>query len=521
MKNLKLPNLGENIQDATVLNIYLKEGKSFAKDEIILELETDKATVEIPADRSGKVLKILIKVGDKVNSGQEIVKIQEKEDSKESIKKEPIAANPKEETKEIIASSKELVLNNLGEGITEVGVLKVAVKEGQEIKQGDILLEIETDKATVEIPSQESGVVEKIFSKEGEKVKVGAKILTLSQTETPESKPIEIPESKPTETPESKPIEVVPSQKLASNEKISSPPENKINKILVAASPIVRRFARELGVDLQNVTGSLARGRISIEDVKKYVKNQSLSATGATSQAPLPDFSRWGKISHKNLSNIKKTTARNMARIWQTIPHVTNFHEVDITSLEEHFKKYQKIAAKNGLKLTITTILTKICSLALKKFPNFNASYDPHSEELICKDFISIALAVDTKDGLVVPVIRDVDKKDIYQIAKESAIISQKARDKKLSIEEMMGQSFTISSLGGVGKVKGFTPIINHPDVAILGISRSFFQNEALNRKIILPLSLSYDHRVIDGAEATRFMSYLASILEEPFFPFM
>jgi pyruvate dehydrogenase E2 component (dihydrolipoamide acetyltransferase) len=539
MTTLKVPNLGENITEATIIAVHIAKDDQINKDDIVLELETDKATVDIPAENSGKITKVLVKVGDKVAQGQDIAELEASgDDAKEEAPpvskdlKEQAPQTPETQAPEASASKsqshsslQEVLLPDLGDGIEEVGILKILVKKDQEVQEGDSLLEVETEKATLDVPAKQSGLVQEIFVQEGQKVKIGSKIFAIQITDPKkeQNNSVGVP-------PENKKIETV--EKAQIQEKSAhisqNAPASKIatgDKILIPASPIVRRFAREVGVDLTKIQGTLERGRISIEDIKSYLKqiNQSTPQL-STPSAELPDFSLWGSVEKKDFSNIKKVTARVMAQTWQTIPHVTNFHEADITNLETIGKKYKKIAEKKGVKITATILLTKACAIALQRFTNFNASYDAANQQLIVKNYIHLALAVDTAKGLVVPVVRDVDKKDIFVLAKEVAEISEKARSGKLPLEEMKGQSFTISSLGGVGNVRHFTPIINAPDVAILGISRSSqqprYQEGELTPRTILPISLSYDHRVIDGAEATGFMNYLIAILEEPFFPF-
>ena len=535
MSTLKIPNLGENITDATIIAIHLSEGKSIQKDDIILELETDKATLEIPANEPGIIKKILVKEGDNVSQGQEIAELAEGK-IQESIEKEQITPLQKVETQEIkkqvTSSNEEIILPDLGDGIKEVDVIKILIKKGQIIKTGDILLEAETDKATLEVPADKDGVVQEIFIKEGSKVKMGDKVALLAVTISSDSIPSFA--NKVVAEPINQNTKLMSSTNTI-NKKQVSVTQNKIdtkilseNKILVPTSPIVRRFAREVGVDITQVLGTLERGRISIEDVKNYIKQKSkgrdLQKTGNTTELLLPNFERWGSITRKDLNNINKVTAKSIVNIWQNVPHVTNFHEIDITELEKFQKKYKKIAEKKGVKITVTILLTKAIAVVLKKFPHFNASYDAVHQQLVVKNYIHIALAVDTPKGLLVPIIRDVDQKNIYTIAVNIANISQKAREGKLTIDEMQGQSFSISSLGAVGDVRHFTPIINYPDIAILGISRSnkrarYIDGELIARTI-LPVSLSYDHRVINGAQATSFMNYLTAILEEPFFPF-
>ena len=519
MTTLKIPNLGESITNATIISLHIKVGDKIDKDDIILELETDKATVDIPADKKGEITKVLVKIGDSIKQGQAIAEIKETSKVTTAKKQSPITDNTIKNKKNIAnQQTQEIFLQELGDGIKEASVLKLFVEKGQIIKQGDILLEVETDKATIEIPSNKNGKIQDIFITKGQITAIGAKIFTLEVTT--ESQEIDkLQDSKTTTLPTNENKNLV---KTAINTSLSN--ESTIamrDKILIPASPIVRRFAREIGVDLTQITGTLARGRICIEDVKTYTKKQNqFTKSTFSNSAKLPDFTVLENVERINLNKTKQVTASMMAKTWQIVPHVTNFHEADITSIENTRKKYKN----NEVNLTITIILTKACAIALQKFPNFNASYDSVNQQLILKKYINLGLAVETSQGLVVPVIQNVDKKNIATLATEITDISQKARNRKLTPDKLQGQSFTISSLGGVGNIKHFTPLINYPDVAILGIARSSKQAKyvdgVLVPRIILPLSLSYDHRVIDGADATRFMDYLIFVLEEPFFPF-
>ena len=534
---LKLPNLGENVSESTIITLHLEKGKNIQKDDIILELETDKATLEIPSPNCGIVKEVLVKVGDSIKQGHVVAILEEnssepaKEDpvkeeaeaEAEIPKTEPTETKPIDKPEKSAAEKKQLIiLKDLGEGIEEANILKIAVKKGEKIKKGAILIELETDKSTIEIPSDFAGKVESIAIKEGDKIKIGQKILTLSisSQETPPAKE-EPTAEKP--TTEKEPLAETNTEKPTEKNQIPTP-ASSAKDILVPASPIVRRFAREIGIDIRQVKGTLTRERICIEDVKAYAKKLLQSGKTSISSAArtLPDFSTFGETEILNLNKIKQTTATHMAATWQTVPQVTNHNEVDITDLEKMRQKYKKSVEEEGGKLTFTTILLKALIKTLIKFPNFNASYNSQNQTLVLKKYYHLGLAVDTENGLLVPVLKDVDKKNLLEIALEVGELSQKARDRKLSPEEMQGNCFTVSSLGGLGKIKFFSPIVNWPDVAILGISRSSLEpkytEDKLSPRLILPLSLSYDHRVIDGAEATRFMNHLTSLLENPFF---
>ena len=546
---LKVPNLGENISESNIIAIHLEKGKEIQKDDIILELETDKATLEIPSPDCGIVKEILVKVGDSIKQGQVVAILEEStsESAKEDPEKaeaeipktestetpeteptetpetEPTETKPTDKPEKSTAEKKQpIILKDLGEGIEEANILKIAVKKGDEIKEGTILIELETDKSTIEIPSDFAGKVESIAIKEGDKIKIGQEILTISIVSSETTPAKEEPTAeKPTEN---KPVAEKSTAKKPTETTQIPIPTSSAKTILVPASPLVRRFAREIGIDIRQVKGTLTRGRICIEDVKSYAKKLLQSGKTSISSAArtLPDFSTFGETEILNLNKIKQTTATHMAATWQTVPQVTNHNEVDITDLEKMRQKYKKSVEEKGGKLTFTIILLKALIKTLIKFPNFNASYDNQNQTLVLKKYYHLGLAVDTENGLLVPVLKDVDQKNILQIALEVGELSQKARDRKLSPEEMQGSCFTVSSLGGLGKIKFFSPIVNWPDVAILGISRSTLEakyiEDKLTPRLILPLSLSYDHRVIDGAEATRFMNYLTSLLENPFF---
>jgi pyruvate dehydrogenase E2 component (dihydrolipoamide acetyltransferase) len=426
----------------------------------------------------------------------------------------------------------------LGENITSADVTKILIKAGDTIVPDQSVLEIETDKATVEVPTEVGGTVKEVFIKEGETVKIGAVVFTVETGDEKRETKNEKRETKneKEEAEEIKPIEVhtpVTPAEVKQTEKLFEQSEipvkvNTIPQLIVPAAPSVRRFAREIGININMVMGRGPGGRISIDDVKAHAKilNEQYTNTGCSRNGlcipaeALPDFAKWGDTERKQMSNIRRKTAEHLSYAWGSIPHVTQFDKADITKLEEIRKQFSKKVELEGGKLTITAILLKIIASALKVFPQFNASIDMDKNEIIYKKYFNIGLAVDTDRGLLVPVIRDVDKKNIIQLSKELNEVSQKARDKKLTLEEMQGGSFTISNLGGIGGTY-FTPVINSPEVAILGVSRSSF--EPLYKegnfvpRLMLPLSLSYDHRVIDGADGARFMRWVIEALENPF----
>ena len=426
---------------------------------------------------------------------------------------------------------KEIKLPELGENIDSADVVKVLIKPGDEIKVDQVLIEIETDKATVEVPSEVSGIIKEVRVKEGTKAKVGEVLFII------ESKENEVEENNKNKLKEDEEVNLGP----VKNDEIQTPVQIKKEKTIPAAeqkidlpdkiapaAPSVRRFAREIGININLISGSGPGGRISMNDVKMYAKglNEKLSkgslqaaAIGINIEA-FPDFTKWGDVDRKPMSNIRKKTAQHLSFAWSTIPHVTQFDKADITEIEKSRKKFVYLSDNSGGKLTITAILLKIAASALKIFPQFNSSIDVDKSEIIYKKYYNIGIAVDTDRGLLVPVIRDVDKKNIVELSVELNEISVKARDKKLSLEDMQGGCFTISNLGGIGGTY-FTPVINSPEVAILGVSRGSYEQVYINgnfqTRLMLPLSLSYDHRIIDGADAVRFIRWISDALENPF----
>jgi pyruvate dehydrogenase E2 component (dihydrolipoamide acetyltransferase) len=419
---------------------------------------------------------------------------------------------------------KEVFVPDLG-NITNAAIIEIAVKPGDAINAEDTLITLESDKASMDIPSPFAGVVKTVAVKIGDKVEAGKVILTLeseeeqatAQAEQKAEASVAIKETK--EKIEEKQFDVV-SQAKETEEPIASA---SANPIAVHAGPAVRRLAREFGVDLSQVTPTGPKSRILKEDVQLFVKatlSRISKQNGGFNLPTLPivDFSQFGEIEAKPLSRIKRLTATNLHRNWLLVPHVTQFEEADITELDAFRKNEQAQAEKQGIKLTPLAFIMKAVVTTLKAFPAFNASLDANGEQLILKKYFHIGVAVDTPEGLVVPVIRDVDKKNLLTLAKELAEVSAKAREKKLAPNDMQGSSFTISSLGGIGGT-AFTPIVNLPDVAILGVSKStikpVYQQGQFVPRLMLPLSLSYDHRVIDGAEGARFIVHLAACLSD------
>jgi len=534
----KLPELGENIDQAEIVKVMVAVGDKIEIDQILLEIETDKATVEVPSEFAGVVKTVEAKDGDTLKIGDvvftyeeggsnvEVTKQEESEEVKSETKVEetPIVAKPTSTS----PSKAEFKLPELGENIETAEVVNVLVKTGDKIENDQVVIEIETDKATVEVPSDISGIVKDVKIKAGETIKVGSTIFTLESAGTSLNA-----STQKTETVKQveKPVKVNKQQPIAEPAKTKvineAPNQKEFAHKIAPAAPTTRRFAREIGIDINEVNGSGPGGRISIPDIKLFAKsiNEKIKSGGSgmpigIKREVLPDFSKWGNIERKPMSNVRKKTAEHLSYAWSTIPHVTQFDKADITDLEKMRKQFAKKAESAGGKLTVTAILMKVIASALKVFPQFNASIDMDKKEIIYKDYFNIGIAVDTEKGLIVPVVRDVDQKNILDLSKDLTEISVKARNKKVTIEDMQGGSFTISNLGGIGGTS-FTPIVNAPEVAIVGVSRGRYEPVYIDGEFVprmmLPLSLSYDHRIIDGADAARFIRWVSSALEQPF----
>ncbi len=422
----------------------------------------------------------------------------------------------------------EFKLPTLGENIASGVVTKIMVNVGDAVKKDQMVLELETDKAVLEVPSPESGVVKEILIKTGQAAKVGQVVMKIeagaAAAKPAAEKAPEPPKKEEPPAPAAKPAAAAPSVQ-------TPPPASRMEAPSVAslipakdvpAAPSVRKFAREIGIEVSQVPGSGPKGRISIEDVKAYAKaiNTGIARSGGGVAAqPLPDFSKWGTVERQPLSQLRKKAAEHLTYAWSTIPHVTQFDKADITELEKLRKRFAKKAESKGGKLTITPFLLKVLAAAMKAFPQFNASLDMARGEVVYKKYFHVGIAVDTDRGLLVPVVRDVDKKNIFELATELNQLAEKARTRKLTLEEMQGSSITLTNLGGIGGTY-FTPIVNWPDVAILGVSRGtlepvYIENHIVAR-LMLPLSLSYDHRLIDGADGARFLRWVAEAIQQP-----
>ena len=574
MIEFKLPELGENIEQGDLVRLMVAPGASVSAGQSVMELETDKAVVEVPSSVSGTVQEIRVKEGDKIKVGQVIFTVDGAEGrgavpaapaSPAQTSAAPAAAPSAPATSASatsspapaaapVASATEFKLPELGENISQGDLVRLMISPGAKVSEGQPVMELETDKAVVEVPSSVSGIVKELKVKEGEKIKVGQVIFTLeggaaaAAPARSRSAPVEHvsgqhgarlafqaairAEGKTEEQalPPDQPHAVVPSFSMPAQLGKVAGTEHRQP---VPAAPHVRRLARELGVDIYEVKGSGPGGRISEEDVKGYAKSllsvaatvaQTAPRAGHFAQPQLPDFAKWGKIERVSMRGVRRKTAEHLAEAWNTVPHVTQHDRADITELEQLRARFAPKAEEAGGKMTVTAIALKVCAAALKVFPQFNASIDIDKEEIVYKQYINIGVAADTDRGLLVPVIRDVDKKNIVELAVELSQLSKKARDKKLAPADMEGGTFTITNLGGIGGI-GFTPIVNYPEVAILGLSRSRMEPEWIGSKdggkfeprLILPLSLSYDHRLIDGADAARFLRWIAEAFEQPF----
>ncbi len=420
----------------------------------------------------------------------------------------------------------------LGENIKSGDLVKMLVSVGDTVSVDQPVMELETEKATIEVPSPVSGKIKEVFAKEGDKLQVGQLVFTVdgaaeavpTASALPASEvaaPPEAPEAKAPLAPASPELiraetraPVIPFPPPTAGEELGNP---------APAAPSVRRIAREIGVDVSRVPGTGPGGRISAEDVKHYARQVIHGGTAgvpALAAVPLPDFGKWGETERKAMSAVRRKTAEHLAQAWANIPQVTQFDKADITGLEEIRKQYGSRAEKAGGKLTVTAVALKVAATALHRFPNFAASIDVAANEIVYKKYCHIGVAVDTDRGLLVPVVRDVEKKNIIELSVELSALAEKARSKKLALEEMEGGVFTITNLGGIGGTY-FSPIVNYPEVAILGISRAalepVYTSGHFEPRLLLPLSLSYDHRLIDGADAARFLRWVAEALEQPF----
>ena len=564
MSNLQVnvPDIGD-FTDVTVIEILIKVGDTIKVEQSLITVESDKASMEIPATHAGVVKKVLVQMGDKINQGTPLLEIEAAAEAAPAQAASTPAASPVEvapspasspapavakavasvaaapvaqNTEAAAPREQTLVVPDIGD-FRDVAVIEILVKAGDAIKAEQSLVTVESDKASMEIPASHGGVMKSLSIKIGDKLNIGD-VLGVVLTESSQAASSVATSAAATSTPAPAAASAAPVPAAASTAQAAvttRTPELAAAEsgALPHASPSVRKFARELGVALERVAGSGEKGRITHEDVQVYTRGVIQNATqniasqaGLTAQSsqndlnilpwPKVDFSKFGSVERKDLSRIQKISGANLHRNWVRIPHVTNHDDADITDLEQLRVQLNAENAKAGVKVTMLAFIIKACVAALKKFPQFNASLD--GDQLVLKQYYNIAFAADTPNGLVVPVVKDADRKGIIELSQELGELAAKARDGKLSPADMQGACFTISSLGGIGGTY-FTPIINAPEVAILGVCRSSMQpvwdGKAFAPRLMLPLSLSYDHRVIDGAAAARFNVYLRELLQD------
>ncbi|EPI6938855.1 TPA: dihydrolipoyllysine-residue acetyltransferase [Neisseria gonorrhoeae] len=509
---IKVPDIGGH-ESVDIIAVEVKAGDTIAVDDTLITLETDKATMDVPADAAGVVKEVKVKVGDKISEGGVILTVETGAAAAEAAPAAAAEAQPAPAAAG--GATVQVAVPDIG-GHTDVDVIAVEIKVGDTVAEDDTLITLETDKATMDVPCTAAGVVKAVFLKVGDKVSEGSAIIEVETAGSAAAAPAPAAQAAaPAAVPTS-----------------ASPAAAKIDEAAFAkahAGPSARKLARELGVDLGQVKGSGLKGRIMGDDIKAFVKSVmqggaakpaavGASLGGGLDLLPWPkvDFSKFGNVEVKELSRIKKISGQNLSRNWVVIPHVTVHEEADMTELEEFRKQLNKEWEREGVKLSPLAFIIKASVSALKAFPEFNASLD--GDNLVLKNYFNIGFAADTPNGLVVPVIKDVDQKGLKQISQELTELSKKAREGKLKPQEMQGACFTISSLGGIGGT-GFTPIVNAPEVAILGVCKSqikpVWNGKEFAPRLMCPLSLSFDHRVIDGAAGMRFTVFLANLLKD------
>ncbi|RJF71804.1 dihydrolipoyllysine-residue acetyltransferase [Deinococcus cavernae] len=629
---LKLPDVGDNIEKGTVVAVLIDVGDTVSEGQPIIELETDKAVVEVPATASGTVQSVNVQVGDSLPIGGVIATLGgegaadaaqaaspsdspsggggDQAANVENTPQYPDAAQANQVAAAQVASqaqqagqteqsqatpaapaaassgSQTVNLPDVGDNIEKGTVVAILVDRGDTVAEGQPIIELETDKAVVEVPSSASGTVDSVNVQVGDSVKIGAPLLTLTgsaggvapsaeaaapaqgggnQAANVESTPVspapenansgtanrvaqaqQAAQQEQTKAEQAAPAGQAPGtpqvQAAAPRQAGTQNPQTFDGRTIVPAAPSVRRLAREMQVDIHAVHGTGIAGRISEEDVRRTAGTPSVApaaqaaapqaapaaagvpqaASPAPQAAPLPDFSKWGQVTREDMSGIRKATVRSMTQAWTTIPMVTQFDKADITVMEETRKRFSARVEKAGGKLTMTHIIMKVIAGALHRFPKFGASLDVAAEQVVFKDYVNIGVAVDTPVGLLVPVVKNADKKSITELVLELSELAGRARERKLKPDEMQGATFTISNLGGIGG-HAFTPIVNSPEVAILGVSRGGLEpvwnkeKGEFEPRNMLPLSLTYDHRLIDGADAARFLRSVCESLEDPF----
>jgi len=521
---VRVPDIGD-FKDVPVIEVLVKAGDAVKAEDVLVTLESDKATMDVPAPAGGTVKEVVVKVGDKVSEGSVIVRLDgggAGAAAAAAAAKTAVSAPPSPTSS--AGGVAEVRVPDIGD-FKDVPVIEVHVKAGAVVKAEDALVTLESDKATMDVPAPFGGRVEEVKLKVGDKVSEGTVVLTLSTAAAAAASAMVVPA--PAAAPEAAAAASAAATAAAA---VAVAGVDEAGFALAYASPAVRKLARELGVDLGKVKGSGAKGRVLKEDVEAAAKGAGVvakaaaaapagAAVGGVELLPWPkvDFAKFGPIEAKPLARIKKISGANLHRNWVMIPHVTNHDDADITDLEAFRVQLNRENEKSGVRVSMLAFMIKAACATLKKFPEFNASLE--GDNLILKKYYHIGFAADTPQGLVVPVIRDADHKGVIDIAKEMGELAKLARDGKLKPDQMQGGSFTISSLGGIGGVY-FTPIINAPEVAIMGVCRSFWKQVSADGKssswrYVLPLSLSWDHRVIDGASAARFNTHFGALLAD------
>ncbi len=608
-----LPEVGDNVEQGTVVTVLVKPGDTITEGQAVIEIETDKAVVEVPANAAGTVAEVQVKEGDTVKVGGVILTLEggdnaaaapaqdQPVDESDAVAPEADkaaqVAQAQQQSQETqaapaaqstpastpapaaqaqpaagTAAGAQVTLPEVGDNVEQGTVVTVLVKPGDTITEGQAVIEIETDKAVVEVPANAAGTVAEVQVKEGDTVKVGGVILTLQGAAAPAASPAaasptasapsaplasEQPETNGGEQPAAQNPGAQGTQNPQTYEARPGVAQMFDGRPVIHAAPSVRRLAREMGVDLAGVQGSGPAGRISEADLKtKPAASTSAAPQTPAAQAPaaqaasvqtatppaaapqpvnvqtpatpaspvikLPDFEKWGAVRREDMNGIRKATVRSMSTAWSSVPMVTHFDKADVTRMEEARKQFGARVEKAGGKLTMTHILMKVVATAVRRNPKFGASLDLENQQVIYKDYVNLGVAVDTPNGLLVPVLKNADRKSITEIVLELNELAGKARDRKLKPDEMSGATFSISNLGGIGGY-AFTPIVNPPEVAILGVSRGGFEpvwnkdTGSFEPRNMLPLSLSYDHRLIDGADAARFVRQICEMLEDPF----
>ncbi|WP_338579700.1 dihydrolipoyllysine-residue acetyltransferase [Pseudomonas sp. ML2-2023-6] len=533
---IRVPDIGSG--DGEVIELFVKVGDRIEADQSILTLESDKASMEIPAPKAGIVKSLKVKLGDRLKEGDELLELEVEgaatapeapaPAATAAAAEKPAAAPVAEAAAPAAAAPAAATIQDIH--VPDIGssgkakIIEILVKAGDTVEADQSLITLESDKASMEIPSPAAGVVESISVKLDDEVGTGDFILKLKvQGAAAPAAPAQAAAPAPA-TAQAPAAAPAPAAKTEAAPAPAAAPAPKGAK--VHAGPAVRQLAREFGVELNAVSSSGPHGRVLKEDVQAYVKAMmqkakeapAAGATGGAGIPPIPvvDFSRFGEVEEVAMTRLMQIGASSLHRSWLNIPHVTQFDQADITELEAFRVAQKAVAEKAGVKLTVLPLLLKSCAHLLKEMPDFNSSLAPSGKAIIRKKYVNIGFAVDTPDGLLVPVIKNVDQKSLLQLAAEAAALAAKARDKKLTADDMQGACFTISSLGHIGGT-GFTPIVNAPEVAILGVSKATIQpvwdGKAFQPKLMLPLSLSYDHRVINGAAAARFTKRLSDLL--------